>query len=163
MPVETPVRAAGPAQESARLLTDLLHEALSRHGTPPPLDVAPLGVRDAFAPVAAPAGPTAPDTATAAVPVRFYGRHAVVGPFATARGSGPQPCAHCLERRWQAVRSVALREALELGSGTRAAGESPTSHRSPPTPSRASSPPEPPGTDRTPAPSPPCTWWTWKP
>ncbi|NEE59559.1 TOMM precursor leader peptide-binding protein, partial [Streptomyces sp. SID8455] len=35
------------------------------------------------------------------------------------------PCARCLERRWQAVRSVALREALELGSGTRAAGPSP--------------------------------------
>ncbi|MEV0784025.1 TOMM precursor leader peptide-binding protein [Streptomyces sp. NPDC050423] len=128
MSVDTPVRAAGPVQESAHLLTDLLHEALSRHGTPPPLDVAPLGVRDAFAPapVDAPAGPAAaPGNSTTAVPVRFYGRHAVVGPFTASRGSGPQPCAHCLERRWQAVRSVALREALELGSGTRAAGESP--------------------------------------
>ncbi|MBB5937934.1 TOMM precursor leader peptide-binding protein [Streptomyces zagrosensis] len=42
-------------------------------------------------------------------------------------GDGPQhqPCARCLARRWQAVRSVALRDALELGSGTRAAGASP--------------------------------------
>ncbi|MFJ1897460.1 TOMM precursor leader peptide-binding protein [Streptomyces sp. NPDC088115] len=123
MPVETPVRAAGPAQESARLLTGLLREALSRHGAPPPLDVAPLGVRDAFAPGRA--GPAPAPGAPVPVPVRLYGRHAVVGPFATARGGGRQPCAHCLERRWQAVRSVALREALELGSGTRAAGESP--------------------------------------
>lgn len=120
MSVETPVRAGGPVRESAHPLTELLHEALSGHGTPPPLDVAALGVRDAFA--------TAPAPASAAgtpVPVRLYGRHAVVGPFATGRGSGPRACAHCLERRWQAVRSVALREALELGSGTRAAGESP--------------------------------------
>ncbi|WP_063749933.1 TOMM precursor leader peptide-binding protein, partial [Streptomyces sp. C] len=34
----------------------------------------------------------------------------------------------CLERRWQAVRSVALRDALELGGGTRAAGGWPYAH-----------------------------------
>ncbi|MFD0430432.1 hypothetical protein ACFQ60_32190 [Streptomyces zhihengii] len=58
------------------------------------------------------------------VPVRFYGRQAVVGPFPGGPG-GDDPCGTCLERRWQAVRSVALREALEIGSGTRAAGDSP--------------------------------------
>ncbi|MGN5635797.1 hypothetical protein, partial [Streptomyces sp. AC154] len=52
-PVEAPVRVAGPVRESARLLTGLLREALGRHGTPPPLDVAPLGVSDAFAPAPA--------------------------------------------------------------------------------------------------------------
>ncbi|WP_231626952.1 TOMM precursor leader peptide-binding protein [Streptomyces apocyni] len=70
-------------------------------------------------------GSAAADGAAAdgpAVPVRFYGRQAVVGPFPGASGGS---CARCLERRWQAVRSVALREALELGSGTRAAGELP--------------------------------------
>ncbi|MFF3730237.1 TOMM precursor leader peptide-binding protein [Streptomyces sp. NPDC002476] len=146
MSVETPVRQDPPPVRSARALAAALRDALARHGTPPPLDVAPLGVRDAFADgapgramdeppapaaeadagtVAAAAAQGAPDPA---VPVRFYGRHAVVGPFAP-RGSGGQgggrTCVHCLERRWQAVRSVALREALELGSGTRAAGESP--------------------------------------
>ncbi|MER5984752.1 TOMM precursor leader peptide-binding protein [Streptomyces sp. NPDC001787] len=149
MPVET---ADAVLAESTRLLAGLIGEGLARHlGDPPPLDVAPLGVHDAFAggtgagsvapdgtpPVAvAPDGArtdaVAPDgTRMPAVPVRYYGQHAVVGPFpasATAPDEGagaPQPCARCLDRRWQGVRSVALREALELGSGTRAAGESP--------------------------------------
>ncbi|MEU9252752.1 TOMM precursor leader peptide-binding protein [Streptomyces sp. NPDC048270] len=56
----------------------------------------------------------------AAVPVHLYGHQAVVGP--------PGGCARCLERRWQAVRSVALRDALELGGGTRAAGDWPYAH-----------------------------------
>ncbi|WP_078843725.1 TOMM precursor leader peptide-binding protein [Streptomyces albus] len=77
---------------------------------PPPAPSIPGG---------APAGP---------VPVRFYGHLAVVGPLPPGAGGSPRaagaagPCARCLDRRWQAVRSVALREALELGSGTRAAG-----------------------------------------
>ncbi|MEV0965945.1 TOMM precursor leader peptide-binding protein [Streptomyces sp. NPDC049910] len=69
---------------------------------------------------AAPVEPVEP-----AVPVRLYGHHAVVGPLAPGSGGASRPCAHCLERRWQAVRSVALREALELGSGTRSAGRLP--------------------------------------
>lgn len=141
MSVETPVREDPPPVRSARVLAAALREALARHGTPPPLDVAPLGVRDAFADGAADraavggaaggavgtAGEAAVGAAddSPAVPVRFYGRHAVVGPFAPAGRGGGRACVRCLERRWQAVRSVALREALELGSGTRAAGESP--------------------------------------
>ncbi|MEI7032418.1 TOMM precursor leader peptide-binding protein [Streptomyces pratensis] len=130
MPVETrpqaPERGASVPSgapvlaESTRLLARLLGEGLARHGgaaaTAVP-DVAPLGVRDAFA-----AGDGVPG---GRVPVRFYGRHAVVGPLPTADDAGPGPCVRCLERRWQGVRSVALREALELGSGTRAAGPSP--------------------------------------
>ncbi|MFF3122766.1 TOMM precursor leader peptide-binding protein [Streptomyces sp. NPDC057908] len=122
MPVETPVREHRRPAESARTLAELLHDALTHHGTPPPLDVAPLGIRDAFVDGGADAG-AAPGAS--AVPVRFYGRHVVVGPFAPPGHAGPRLCAHCLERRWQAVRSVALREALELGSGTSTAGEYP--------------------------------------
>ena len=133
-----------PLERSCGELAERLRHGLAAHGAEAPLDVAPLGVHDAF-------GPTAPQAAPGAVPVRFYGRHAVVGPFPApgrdrerdpapslagertdgVRGSGgpenesARPCARCLARRWQAVRSVALREALELGSGTRAAGESP--------------------------------------
>ncbi|MEV8532427.1 TOMM precursor leader peptide-binding protein [Streptomyces sp. NPDC051211] len=65
---------------------------------------------DAFS-APAPATRSGPDDA---VPVHLYGHHAVVG--------APGSCPRCLERRWQAVRSVALRDALELGGGTRAAG-----------------------------------------
>ncbi|AJE81318.1 hypothetical protein SLNWT_0942 [Streptomyces albus] len=60
-----------------------------------------------------------PGTGSAPLPVWLYGRHAVLGPV-TAEGA--PGCARCLERRWQAVRSVALRDALELGGGTRTAG-----------------------------------------
>ncbi|MFE2929607.1 TOMM precursor leader peptide-binding protein [Streptomyces sp. NPDC059278] len=136
MPVDAPAQeAAAPARETAEpartahALAAALREALARHGTPPPLDVAPLGVDDAFADVPGTADTYGPGNApavpaTPAVPVRLYGRHAVVGPFAPGAGTAPV-CVRCLERRWQAVRSVALREALELGSGTRAAGASP--------------------------------------
>ncbi|WSA42548.1 TOMM precursor leader peptide-binding protein [Streptomyces sp. NBC_01808] len=57
-----------------------------------------------------------------AVPVRIYGRHAVVGPLA---GPGQRGCVRCLERRWQAARSRQLREAVELGGDTGAAGVPP--------------------------------------
>lgn len=124
MPAET----TDPLERSCGDLAERLRRGLAAHGTGAPLDVAPLGVHDAFA-------DAAPDAVPGSVPVRFYGRHAVVGPFPDpgggAVGSGEvdetlaRPCARCLARRWQAVRSIALREALELGSGTRAAGESP--------------------------------------
>ncbi|MFD3494419.1 TOMM precursor leader peptide-binding protein [Streptomyces sp. NPDC058690] len=132
-------------ERSARALEAMLARGLSLHGTPVPLDVAPLGVHDAFAEGAREAASVEEVTVTgravpkdkaatvgeaasphgARVPVRFYGRHAVVGPF-PGPGTGKQrPCVQCLERRWQSVRSVALREALELGSGTRGVGDSP--------------------------------------
>ncbi|MEW2066137.1 TOMM precursor leader peptide-binding protein [Streptomyces sp. NPDC007346] len=122
MPVETPQRELPVLEESTRLLAELVTAGLTRHGgagaQAVPLDVRPLGVHDAFR--------TEEPPPASAVPVRYYGRHAVVGPFPAADGStGHLPCTRCLERRWQAVRSVALREALELGSGTRAAGPSP--------------------------------------
>ncbi|MEV6954462.1 TOMM precursor leader peptide-binding protein [Streptomyces sp. NPDC051183] len=83
----------------------------------PRAELSVLGLRDAFA--EEPGG-----SGDGAVPVHLYGHQAVVGPL-PAHGPG---CGRCLERRWQAVRSVALRDALELGGGTRAAGEWPYAH-----------------------------------
>lgn len=183
-----------PLRGTCAELTALLRRGLAGHGMDVDVHVSPMGVHDAFAvgtktgtgagpspgpgagPVHAAADPAplrAPQAPPGAVPVRLYGRHAVIGPFppaATGPGVPPppspasaatahrspaasaapaaptgstapttpvpeapaatgdeaaRPCPQCLERRWQAVRSVALREALELGSGTRAAGESP--------------------------------------
>ncbi|MFD5986235.1 TOMM precursor leader peptide-binding protein [Streptomyces cyaneofuscatus] len=130
MPVETRADAppAAPVSsvlaDSTDLLAELLTAGLARHGrarsATAPVDVQPLGVRDAFR-----ADRSEERQAAPAVPVRYYGRHAVVGPFPASADTRQLPCARCLERRWQAVRSVALREALELGDGTRAAGPSP--------------------------------------
>lgn len=64
------------------------------------------------------------DGSLADAEIHMYGHQAIVGPF-SASGGARQPCARCLTRRWQAVRSPTLRDALELGSGTRAVGESP--------------------------------------
>ncbi|MGW8992240.1 TOMM precursor leader peptide-binding protein [Streptomyces zhihengii] len=111
------VAEAAPWARSAEELAGRLRTALAAHGGAAAADVAPLGVADAFRTERPPAAP-------GSVPVRFYGRQAVVGPFPGGPG-GDDPCGTCLERRWQAVRSVALREALEIGSGTRAAGDSP--------------------------------------
>ncbi|MGW3294541.1 TOMM precursor leader peptide-binding protein [Streptomyces xiamenensis] len=85
----------------------------------PGADVAPLGLRNALT-------DTSP-VAAHGTPVRLYGRYAIVGPTPAPGGDRPRPCARCLERRWQAVRSVALRDALELDPAhpTRAAGAYP--------------------------------------
>ncbi|WP_405421109.1 TOMM precursor leader peptide-binding protein [Streptomyces erythrochromogenes] len=103
--------ALGP--DAAARFTARLDRDLAALGGPP-ITLTPLGLDDAFTrPVPEPADGTA-------VPVHLYGHQAVVGP--------PGGCARCLERRWQAVRSVALRDALELGGGTRAAGDWPYAH-----------------------------------
>ncbi|UED87398.1 TOMM precursor leader peptide-binding protein [Streptomyces profundus] len=122
-------------------LATLVTRELQALGTPTPVDLAPLALHDAFAsggpaptPGPTPAGTTpatgpaggggeARDGQSRGVPVRVYGHHAVVGPLPSGDGDGP--CPRCLERRWQAARSQALREAIELGSGTTAVGTPP--------------------------------------
>ncbi|MFE2267858.1 TOMM precursor leader peptide-binding protein [Streptomyces lavendulae] len=109
--------AEGLGREAAERFTALLERALTALDGPS-VALTALGLRDAF---------HAPDAAApggAGVPVGLYGHQAVVGPLPLA---GPG-CARCLERRWQAVRSVALRDALELGTGTRAVGGWPYAH-----------------------------------
>ncbi|MGW6947916.1 TOMM precursor leader peptide-binding protein [Streptomyces xanthophaeus] len=112
-------RAEGLGAGAAARFAALLERALADLGGPA-VALSVLGLDDAFT---RPAG-TGPD-AEAGVPVHLYGHQAVVGPLVPAGGPG---CARCLERRWQAVRSVALRDALELGGPTRAAGEWPYAH-----------------------------------
>ncbi|WP_307795405.1 TOMM precursor leader peptide-binding protein [Actinacidiphila acididurans] len=73
--------------------------------------VAPLGVRDEL-------GVAAGQEAG----VYVYGHHALVGPYEAGGGAG---CGRCLVRRWQAVRTRGLREAIELGADTAAAGTAP--------------------------------------
>ncbi|ONK09846.1 TOMM precursor leader peptide-binding protein [Streptomyces sp. MP131-18] len=112
---------AGPVAADCRRLADLIEGTLAGWpSAPATADVAALGTDDAFAAASAARGGTA-----GAVPVRIYGRHAVVGPLPAAGGAPSRPCPQCLERRWQAVRSAALRDALERGSGTAASGRNP--------------------------------------
>ncbi|MFE0674582.1 TOMM precursor leader peptide-binding protein [Streptomyces sp. NPDC058867] len=93
-------------------MTGLLRAALDRQGHPGVrVAVRGLGSVDAFA-------DTGPLGAAGAVPVHLYAGQAIVGPVAP----GTSPCPRCLARRWQAVRSVALRDALELGGATRESG-----------------------------------------
>ncbi|MCY0960888.1 TOMM precursor leader peptide-binding protein [Streptomyces sp. H27-H5] len=122
----------GLGAEAAGRFAGLLRRSLDTLGAPP-VRLSTLGVRDAFA---GPGGGSSPgvdaapeggvDASPEAVPVWLYGHQAVVGPV--ARPAGGAGCRHCLERRWQGVRSVALRDALELGGGTRPAGEWPYAH-----------------------------------
>jgi ribosomal protein S12 methylthiotransferase accessory factor len=92
----------------------LVERGLAAHGVVAPVRVAALGVRDELAVGAGDDRPAAGE-----IPVFLYGQHAVVGPL------GGPACARCLARRWQSVRSATLRDALELGGPTRAAGGSP--------------------------------------
>lgn len=94
-----------PADRIIGALSNLLTSADG-----PTIVVRPLGVRDERA------------TDVAATPARVlvYGRHALLAP-----SPGGVGCASCLARRWQAVRSTDLRDALELGGETVAAGDWP--------------------------------------
>lgn len=129
-PPETaaPPENPDPWQRSRLALTELLADALARHELPDcSPEITALGVRDELS-VAS--GPFAVDPAqrpdAAKQPgIRLYGHQALVGPFPPPADSTRPPCGRCLVRRWQAVRSKSLRDALEQGSGTRAAGESP--------------------------------------
>ncbi|MFJ5215591.1 TOMM precursor leader peptide-binding protein [Streptomyces sp. NPDC088354] len=121
-----PGPGAGPRAEGAGAgcaatgVEALLHRSLRSHRGGGQVRVAVLGLRDEQA---AATGPADGAHAEGATPVHLYGHHALVGP-------GPAPAAHapcprCLARRWQAVRPGTLRDALELGSGTRQTGEWP--------------------------------------
>ncbi|MFB7176702.1 TOMM precursor leader peptide-binding protein [Streptomyces sp. NPDC056257] len=111
-----PEVAAALGPDPAARFTALLGRALEALRGPR-VTLSALGLGDAFT---RPGPPPASPGDRAAVPVHLYGHQAVVG--------APGGCARCLERRWQAVRSVALRDALELGGGTRAAGDWPYAH-----------------------------------
>jgi ribosomal protein S12 methylthiotransferase accessory factor len=111
-----PGTAAGPPAGLA--LARQLRRHLTGHGQPDVgIDVTALGLRDELSADLPPTGP-------GSIPVSFYGRLAVVGPRPTSVGTGA-PCSRCLARRWQQVRPKSLREALETGGPTLAAGEPP--------------------------------------
>ncbi|MFD4370279.1 TOMM precursor leader peptide-binding protein [Streptomyces sp. NPDC058486] len=108
MPTDTLPPQADTADQFSLQLASFLAEFDCDLAT----DVAPLGLTDAYA--------SGGVVADGRLPVRLYGRQILVGPWPSADGA--PGCATCLERRWQGVRSVALREGLELGGGTLAAG-----------------------------------------
>ncbi|WP_280671830.1 TOMM precursor leader peptide-binding protein [Kitasatospora sp. MAP12-44] len=81
-----------------------------------------LGARDELT-VQVQDTPTAAGADAGAGVVHLYGHHAIIGP--DHPGDGQRACPRCLARRWQAVRSGSLREALEAGGDTRAAGSPP--------------------------------------
>ncbi|MGW4817685.1 TOMM precursor leader peptide-binding protein [Streptomyces sp. NPDC004227] len=110
--------AAEPRSGACRLfaeeLRDALRELASEPGHQEPrIAVAALGVRDAFT------APAPADASRATLPVHLYGRQVLVGPWPA---EGRPGCGDCLRRRWQGVRSVGLREGIELRGGTREAG-----------------------------------------
>ncbi|MCX0244032.1 TOMM precursor leader peptide-binding protein [Streptomyces drozdowiczii] len=122
MPAETAERPL-PTElpEAVDRFAAALRDALGEGGAAPAVSVARLGVRDAYARTGAPVEDAPADSA--AVPVHLYGRQVLIGPWPARDGRAG--CGTCLARRWQGVRSVALREGLELGNGTRAAGDWP--------------------------------------
>ncbi|MFJ4988899.1 TOMM precursor leader peptide-binding protein [Streptomyces sp. NPDC088732] len=116
-------RGASDADADAPAVEALFTRSLRRHlGGGAKVRVAVLGLRDEQA---AATGPADGAPAEGAAAVHLYGHHALVGPAPADRRAARTPCPRCLARRWQAVRPGTLRDALELGSGTRATGEWP--------------------------------------
>ncbi|MFE3329202.1 TOMM precursor leader peptide-binding protein [Streptomyces sp. NPDC059176] len=121
--VDTGTVGAGVRSEACRLFAERLRSALADQGAAgpgggvPEPAVAALGVDDAFA---APVEDGA--AARGGLPVHLHGRQVIVGPWPLPGRPG---CGRCLRRRWQGVRSVGLREGLELRGGTREAGNWP--------------------------------------
>ncbi|MFJ4007446.1 TOMM precursor leader peptide-binding protein [Streptomyces sp. NPDC090023] len=114
MPTETeaaPVAVDAPWDTVCARLT----AALAARVPGRPAEVTALGVRDEL-------NENAVEFTPGAIPVGLYGHHAVVGPVAPVEGRG---CPRCLARRWQAVRAGFLRDALEQGGPTVAAGTPP--------------------------------------
>ncbi|WUL62698.1 TOMM precursor leader peptide-binding protein [Streptomyces sp. NBC_00344] len=110
--------AAGQAVE-ALLARSLRSHRAAGAGSGPMATVALLGHRDELS------APASTDPGAAgAIPVHLYGHQAIVGP-PPGPAEAATPCPRCLARRWQAVRPGALRDALELGAGTRTTGEWP--------------------------------------
>ncbi|MCZ4124580.1 TOMM precursor leader peptide-binding protein [Streptomyces sp. H39-S7] len=116
-----PAGTGGPPGEGHALEGPLARSLLGHPGLDGHVRVIALGVRDELADDAAASVEEWGDGTT---PVHVYGHQVVVGP-SPGSGQASAPCPTCLARRWQAVRPGALRDALELGSGTRAAGEWP--------------------------------------
>ena len=107
----------GPWTSTCEDLARLLASSLNRQDTAGEAEVAVLGARDELS---VPAIAREPAWRT---PVRLYGHHVIVGPF--PEDGRTSPCPRCLAQRWQAARSGALRDALELGTQTRSAGAPP--------------------------------------
>ncbi|MEE1926716.1 TOMM precursor leader peptide-binding protein [Streptomyces sp. TRM 70351] len=113
-PATPPAARAETCRRFAEDVRDALADVLGT-ASAPAVEAVALGVRDAYTAPAPPAGsgPGAP------LRVHLYGQQVLIG-RRTAEGGAL--CGTCLERRWQGVRSVTLREGLERGTGTREAG-----------------------------------------
>lgn len=111
--------ATEPVWQRARDdLATLVAGSLATFGGPRSVEVRALGAADEHAPDAR-RGDEAPADSAALI-VHLTGHEAVVGPLAGDEGHA---CPRCLARRWQALRPRELRDALELGGPSRAAGE----------------------------------------
>lgn len=122
LPLRTAASEAGPPGGPWAGMSALLGPSLIAHGlVPDAAGISLLGVRDELS---VPADESVPPSGEQPVAIHLYGHHAVVGPLPRP-GSDDPGCPRCLARRWQAVRSFSLRDALEQGGETAAAGPSP--------------------------------------
>jgi ribosomal protein S12 methylthiotransferase accessory factor len=103
--------AAGPLRLGAQTLSAALSARFGR-----PVPVLPLGAADTL--LHPEHDPDAPDRRAARV--QLTAASVLIGPWG-ATG----PCGNCVATRWQRLRAGYLREALEFGSGTTAAGDWP--------------------------------------
>ncbi|GAB3137385.1 hypothetical protein GCM10027290_03030 [Micromonospora sonneratiae] len=102
--------STAPAPATAGVVASYLTERVGTLPVEVRVDVDHLGLRNHLTRVDDPADDRDPTTALT-LPVRIYGRTAIVGPV----GAAGRPCVHCLERRWQELRPEEERRALHRG------------------------------------------------
>ncbi|MDG4832111.1 TOMM precursor leader peptide-binding protein [Solwaraspora sp. WMMD1047] len=113
----SPAQRRVPVDRVARYLTERADRLPYRVA----VDVDVLGLADRLTgpPPDASVDATGPDALAAGpvpavlLPVRLYGRTALIGPVGSAGPAAP-PCVRCLERRWQETRPMPERRALEI-------------------------------------------------
>lgn len=116
------ITATEPRVDAVRQ-TERIREALAPvlEGLQLDVEIGLLGWQDELTRPHAPA-PDA-DVLRPTVGLHFYGNLAILGPVRDAASS--RPCGRCLARRWQALRTRELRDALELGGRTTAVSGTP--------------------------------------
>ncbi|MGQ0837535.1 TOMM precursor leader peptide-binding protein [Actinokineospora sp.] len=119
MQLQHELRLIGVPRQTVSAVRRYFAERIGADQAAPVPDVGLLGLTDLLG-----AGP-AERPPVPVFPIRLYGNVAILGPASGPSDPPGAPCPRCLDRRWQVIRPVEERHALESGGTAVAAGPVP--------------------------------------